>query len=302
VNTLRIIPIVLLAGFWTGCGDPIKDAQQIEELRVLGGRAEVEGDSDRATPAPGETASVSFLVADPGGVSPDTVWSLAVCVAVETNYGVPSCRDELIATAEQETLGTAIPTIDFVVPDEAALGDAESLAVLGVICDGGTASAEAFGEAGCGAGQVTQRVSMEVFVGGGDAENHNPDLADSALFVDDELWESALDCSMAEARSVSADGKEHRVTLELTEAARELQTRTLDDVSVESLQISHFATGGFLERRFSNVAPETSDFSQELTWSAPKEARQGDEVSFFFVVRDQRGGISWLTRTLCLEP
>lgn len=297
----RMISAGALASLLLGCGEPIKDAQNIQELRVLGARAEVEGDTERATPEAGEAASVTWLVADPSGALPETVWSLSVCVALETNYGVPICRDEPFAVAEQDTLGTAVPRIDFVVPDEETLGDAQNLAVLGVICDGGTADASAFGEAGCGSDQVTQRVSLAVFLGGGDAENHNPDLGTSELFVDDELWEEANDCASSDALIVPADGASHSLTLELTEDAREAETRRLDEVNVESLQISHFATAGSLERRFSNVPPDSQDFTQELNWTAPKQIDTADQVSFFFVVRDQRGGLSWLTRTLCLE-
>jgi hypothetical protein len=173
---------------------------------------------------------------------------------------------------------------------------------LGVICDGGTPGPDAFGEHGCAEGVVTQRVSLEVFLDSDSASNENPDLGPARLLLDGDLWQAdSQDCDEAGVLGVDADGAAHVIELELTEEAREPQDRFLDGVSVETLQISHFATAGLLERRFSSVSPDSDDFVQHLSWSAPSDEDGPDRVGFYFVVRDQRGGASWLTRTVCIE-
>ena len=57
--------IVVLAFASGACGDPLVSVERIASLRALAARVEVECDPDRATPLPGETATVRFLVAAP---------------------------------------------------------------------------------------------------------------------------------------------------------------------------------------------------------------------------------------------
>ena len=66
VDPRRLHPASLLAAILTiSCGDPLKLPQLIEHNRVLGARVEVQGEPERASPAPGESATVRWLVADP---------------------------------------------------------------------------------------------------------------------------------------------------------------------------------------------------------------------------------------------
>jgi hypothetical protein len=75
----------------------------------------------------------------------------------------------------------------------------------------------------------------------------------------------------------------------------------------ESLQISQFTTAGKLKSQFSFVeaTDENASTTVDVTWEAPEAAEVaagGTGVTFSFVVRDDRGGTDWTTRTLCVTP
>ena len=75
----------------------------------------------------------------------------------------------------------------------------------------------------------------------------------------------------------------------------------------ERLQISQFTTAGKLKSQFSFVesTDESATTTVDVTWDAPEAAEvpaAGVAVTFTFVVRDNRGGADWTTRTLCVTP
>lgn len=301
-----VMILTALAMLASACGDPIKDAQRIEELRVLGAQLEVDGDdTGSATPEPGVDATVTWLLAAPSGLPPETLWQMQVCVAADSRYGVPYCRDEPIAEVEQGALSNLAPSLSFTVPDNDVLDGASKLAVLAVFCDGGQLNpADNPTNSTCPGADTIQRASFDVFIGTEDSRNNNPDLSEATVELDGELWEPSPDgdCSADAVPMVPPDGREYSVTLNLTEAARETQPEVLDEVTKEALQISTLSTLGKLDRRFSDFAPDDTNLSMRVPWAAPGEISQTTPSTFYFVVRDGRGGTSWLTRTLCVEP
>lgn len=297
----------LLAGFAVGCGDPSKEAQRIEELRVLGAQAAVDGDPERATPAAGESASVEWLLADPSGMSPRIVWSMLACVAESNSSGIPFCRDEPLTTVEQSDPSDTPPSLTFTVPDADTLGDAKKVIVLATFCDGGTIELGTDLESTtCRGANTIQRASFDIPVtNDGAAPNHNPNLSDAALELDGEPWDSdpaVVDCESEDALRIRANGSEHQVSLALGEDVRETKPEELDLVEHESLQISHLSNLGVFERRFSSLESEDTDLTIEVPWQAPDELSSVAPAGLYFVVRDDRGGVAWLTRTLCIEP
>ena len=300
------LKVAVACALATGCGDPIKEAQRIEELRVLGARLEVAEAPERATPEPGETATVTWLLADPTALPPETVWSMRICIAEDSSYGLPLCRDEPFVSAEQADPSSSLPSLTFTVPDAQELAGSERLAVLAIFCDRGTLDiADDFLSSTCGGARTVQRANFDVFVAESDSSNGNPDLSDAALEFAGETWDAGMDtpdCDTGDLINVPANGAEHGVTLTLTEAARESQNREFDDVQRESLQISQLATLGEFERRFSGIEPEDNDLGIEVTWKAPGEISEPTIASFYFVIRDGRGGTSWLTRSACVRP
>jgi hypothetical protein len=81
----RFAPALLLAA---ACGDPLKAPALIEEPRVIGGKVEVDAASARAWPAPGEGATVRWLVGFPAARLPVTA-GLLVCPGRPQSMG---CR------------------------------------------------------------------------------------------------------------------------------------------------------------------------------------------------------------------
>lgn len=288
------------------CGDPLKEAQRIEELRVLGAQASIDGEANRATPAAGESVSVEWLLADPSGLPPQAIWHMTVCVAEPSSFGVPYCRDEPLTSVEQSDPSDTAPSIAFTVPDSDTLEDAQKLAVLAIFCDRGTIELGSDLESTTcrGAGTI-QKASFDVVLASDDTSNDNPDLADAVLELDGDPWEAgsaSIDCTSDDAPRLSADGHEHRVTLALGDGVREIKPPELDVVEPESLQISQLSTLGEFEDRFSSVEPDSNELTLDLPWKAPGELGASEPASFYFVVRDDRGGVSWLTRTLCIDP
>ncbi len=304
--TSSLLKTALFCTLATGCGDPIKEAQRIEELRVLGARLEVADAPERATPEPGETATATWLLADPTALPPNVIWSMRVCIAEDSSYGVPLCRDEAFDSAEQGEPSSAAPSLTFEVPSQDELAGSQRLAVLAVFCDGGTLDiADDFLRSTCKGAGVVQRASFDVFVAEADSHNSNPDVSGATLELDGEPWDGTPDspaCGSDDLMTLRADGSKHRVTLTLPEGARENRERELDDVQRESLQISQLATLGVFERRFSGITPEDDDLRIDVSWKAPGEVAEPTVASFYFVVRDDRGGTSWLTRSACVEP
>jgi hypothetical protein len=306
VNRSIFLATLLTCGA-VACGDPIKEAQRIEELRVLGARAAVDGDPERATPAAGESVSVEWLLADPSGLPPMTVWSMLACVAESNASGIPFCRDEPLSMALQSDLSDSVPSLTFTVPDADTLGDAKKLTVLAIFCDNGTVELGTdFESTTCRGAGTIQKASFDIPLSNDDqAPNLNPNLSDAALELDGEPWEpepAVIDCESEDAVRIRADGHEHQVTLRMGEGARETKPEQLDVVELESLQISHLSSLGAFDRRFSGVDSEATKLTIEVPWKAPGELSAAEPAGFYFVVRDDRGGASWLTRALCIDP
>src|SRR5688572_10849368 len=231
---------------------------------------------------------------------------MLVCVAESSAFGVPFCRDEPLTSVEQSEPSATAPSIAFTVPDAETLGDAKKLAVLAIFCDSGTVElGNDLESTTCSGAAIVQKASFDVILAGDETTNDNPNLADAVLEIDGEPWAAGsdtVDCSSDDAPRLPADGQEHQVTLAMGEDVREVKPAELDEVEAESLQISHLSTLGEFDHRFSGVEPEDTNLTVAVPWKAPGELDSATPASFYFVVRDDRGGVSWLARTLCIEP
>ncbi len=282
------------------CGDPLLDPQRIQGLRVLGARVEVEGSPLEARPAPGEAATVRFWVVDPDGPALPS-WALRVCVAEPTSYGAPICASPPFASAEQLLAGASEPTLDFQVPEGPELQGASHLAVWGVVCaDGRPAIGEDLEASACSDGAGV-RVSFDVTLRGDDG-NVNPDLASARVSLDGLMLEelpATVPCS--ELPPVAAGSGEHQLELQLGESVRE-RLPGAGSSGVETLLVSQFSTLGLLDRRFSELLPETSDLRVSVPWEAPAEVVEPTVGWFFLVLRDHRGGAGFIGRAVCVVP
>src|SRR6188768_3793123 len=108
---IRYWPLLLT---FAGCGDPIKRVELIEEPRVLGARAEVMGDPTRATPRPGETLQVRWLVAAPEG-DPVSGFALRACSTPRESRGLLRCDSPPFASEVSDAVSEN-PRFDFRLP------------------------------------------------------------------------------------------------------------------------------------------------------------------------------------------
>jgi hypothetical protein len=313
-NTTRTTMTKLLLGiaigvFLSGCGPTFDPASLIETTRVVGARIEVEGTPDRASPTPGETANVTWLVTSPD-VVPPLAWTFVACVP-GTSAGLDpvACLDAPLASFDGTS---APPRISIAVPSEAALGGATGVQVFGQICPG-PGSTPTFdaqtGVSGCTGGRGTT-VSIDIPLQVGADANHNP-VADRAFTFDGQTWPAltAGDDPCAVGPRVAAGTEDHVIGNTTDGTDREAYTIVLGDPPVptlarERLQISQFTTAGKLKSQFSfveatDVRPQTT---VDVTWDAPEtgEVPTGSVVTFTFVTRDERGGADWTTRALCV--
>jgi hypothetical protein len=289
-----ILSTAALALVISGCDDPLKRVDLVTEARVLGARVEVLGEPERASPAPGETATVRWLVADR---EPDRAlgWVFAVCEAAPPGGNLPACAGEPFATAMAAVPTPGEPRIEFAVPSDVT---SRALAVLGVVCPDSAPTFE--GDAfGCEGPDGTP-VSLDFELQTPERSNLNPVIEPEALRLDDAALPAGLDC--AALPSVTA-GSSHTLELALDETDRDdVAQPTSADPPKETLQVSNFTTAGTLDRTFSVFEASDARLATRVSWKAPKSAPDDGVVRFFFVVRDLRGGADWIERAVCVEP
>ncbi len=294
----------------SACDDPLKEPQRIEQNRVLGARVEALADSTRASLLPGESARIRWLVADPQPVR-RLGWAFGVCPAVMVSSGLPRCGGPVFAQAISSEPRPVEPSFELAVPPPESLGGFEQLVILGVICADGQPATPARGCAG--AGVESTLVDFYVSLASTGEPNHNPSLASAELSWDGAPWTAPPAELLAEASCTGAPSdvprvgrgsKGHAVRIILAESDREpLASANPLDPPRETLSLSHFATGGELERAYSILEPSSALAPVDVTWDAPATAlTEGSLVRFYFVVRDLRGGVDWTERVVCVEP
>jgi hypothetical protein len=105
---LTLLALWLLAAF--GCDDDLPRASEIKHMRVLGARTEVQSDSARSTPRPGEVASLTWSVAYPDPTQDDgELASLFLTCTAPTRFsGQPVCQELLDAAQGTTSLLTIL--------------------------------------------------------------------------------------------------------------------------------------------------------------------------------------------------
>ncbi|HVY30446.1 MAG TPA: hypothetical protein VHB79_28000 [Polyangiaceae bacterium] len=291
----RIATLLLGFGLW-GCDDPLKSVELIEEPRVLGARVEVTGAPETAAPAPGESATVSFLLASPQ-LSQSLGFALAACPAAGRNGSRSSCAGDVFATISSANGDAPEASLSFDVP--ADLDASGRLAILGIVCPDGSPSDDGTSCDGAAAGTPVQ---LELELAHDDDVNRNPELEADSIRFDDDTWPemAAVDGDCAGLGFVEvAAGSKHSLGIALDEADRDPLPRTSKlDPTRESLQLSHFATAGDLTRAFETIAWDSSELDRRVEWTAPAEAGL---VRFWLVLRDFRGGSAMASRAVCVQ-
>ncbi len=310
LSTLGLILVAL------GCDDAMMDRSLLEGPRVLGAKAEVEGDPSRAWVNPGDDVRVSWLVAEPESNS-EVSWSFTVCEAESTVRGLPYCADEPFVTISSEGVQAGAPSFSFTVPEAESLLGNEDLLVAGGFCFGSEIRARGPGDdpesLDCESGGELARATLHVGIIQGERGNANPSIEEAELRFAGEPWEPwpleadpSAGCNQApiELPRVAAGSTNHVIEATIPEKDRETLERDSSRAPAhEVYQLSHVVSAGELERPFSVIDDDAPDPRIELLWDAPKGASAGGSiVRFFFVARDLRGGADFGVRAVCVEP
>lgn len=268
----------------TACEDPLAPAQRLDEPRVLGVR--VTASDGSATPEPGSAAEFEVLIAGPEGAV-DARFGYELCEPEDSQRGVPFCASRAFA----EGTANAGAPVAFEVP-----AGAESLLLLGVACAEGEPALSADPlDWECSGRSTPLGVSFTALTAASDRTNDNPDLSAMRVSIDGDdvpVEETAIDAACDEGVVEAARGERH--SLELVVGARARET---EGGATETLQLSHFASEGLYERQWSFVDPDAGTRSR-LDWDAPEKT---GPVKHYLVVRDDRGGMSWTSFSLCVR-
>jgi hypothetical protein len=293
----RVLGAMIVLGL-VGCGDPLVDPQTVVGLRLLGARVSATDEPTRAHVDGGEDAELKWLVlAD----KTRTFNGLGRwCEAEPSAFGTPPCHDpfhEVEFTADSDS-PISLP---FTLPND--LKDDKWVHWIG-LCESGTPkwreNAQRFE---CSKGEVVSAV----YRGNTSASNQNPDLQDDELSLNGKAWPAPqVDVEPA----CGADGvpnvtAEDTATIRLRAKGADREELDNDDYAAatqESITYTHVTTWPSLERPYSALEGEATQFEVTFTNESNPPKSGGELVRFALVGRDGRGGSDWLERWFCLKP
>ncbi len=321
---LIVLPLVV------GCGEDLDPASLITKTRSIAARVRVIGEPERANPNPEESVSVEVRVVGPGPRQP-LQWLFIACIPADVGFGPPVCAgtesiiEPCIGCESDEGLITD-PIIEFEVPSESDLGDADSVVAFGAICaDGPVLSFEEFvaffeeGREGISACEDPDDEGSLLFVDiplqEGEPDNTQPTIAQVSLggspWTDFAPPEAGVDqCDDTPIPQLPPGTGPIAIGLTAEPGSRqEFTDPNTEELVCEELLISWLGTDGEFDESFGFIdeemctSPEDSNGSATVGWMPPEQAESGGTlVRFHFVLRDGRGGTDWTERALCIVP
>jgi hypothetical protein len=300
-----------------GCEDPLTDPAVIAGPRIVGARVGTEADPTVAEPTAGQAANIDWLLVsnDIGELSANVVW----CSAAPSVLGAPRCAGSPFA--EQTVTGSwGQPLrLAFELPADSPPGSAW-LAWIG-ICDPSAGSSKAQFDPATSSFRCADGDAISGFYRGfvpDGAPNRNPALADDLLWLDGALWPAPDPSGAAAPREACVDRglpslrSEQRSVLRLELGGDDREPLASEPGTYaahprESLVYTHLASHVGLERAFSSIDYDAERLDFEVAFELdPSELEgaptgpEGETVSFYLLVRDERGGVDWIRRDACL--
>jgi hypothetical protein len=318
-----LISLFLLSAL-AGCATALESTTEVTKPRVLGTVIRVQGDVGRATPAPGETVEVELVVADPG---PRTGRSFVfvVCAPADTQFDVGACESivagPFIGALPAENDPKPAPAFSFTVPDEATLGEATELRVLGGVCadgeidfafdpdafQGGATTANPCADQTKEGRLVTFAVALERTP---EDRNLIPQIA--TITLDEMPWtvvagedEPVEGCAGGLLPQLAHTPFALPIDMTLTDGSREafVNDRDPPEDEVEEPFVAFHTTAGDYKGAYSFF--DDTPNMPTLTWTMPPASTIPDTgllVRHWFVLRDGRGGSSFIERAVCIVP
>lgn len=268
LGTLSILTLVL--GFSAGCNDPLPSRALVDDLRVLGVRAEP------PEAAPGATITFDALVGDVEVPSRPFRRGWAICTPGVD--GVATCGDPGRVTA----LGTGLTAtwtvpagvLEDLSPEDAAIGR-EVYVVFGIELDGLDRSPEE-GEHDVAFKRVRISTNPE--------PNTNPLI--EALLVDGVSSESPL--------VVSEGARTDLLVLSTQDSRQEYLLH--GDLEQEEMRYTWLVTRGSIADPVTWADPGGVS---ETRWHVPR--RGSPDLMLWVVLRDGRGGTAWARQPVQLQ-
>jgi hypothetical protein len=283
-----------------GCSDGITRGWLVDRTRVLCARVEASADATRASIAPGEAATMTWLVAAPGAM-PALAWAYAACAPPTGNFAEVQCDDRPTLASGSGTASGELVAMPLAMPSQDALAGGAQILVLAAFCAGGapTLDAAAF-TATCDGGAEPLLASVLVDVAT-DGANRNPSpptgltVAGAPLPPDDRAADGAS-CDAAPSAPVVPAGQKVELGYAFQDADRE---------AGESLLLSLETTAGTLDHQYFALDPqEAAPKAIQDAWTAPSGADVGPGgrvVRFYAVLRDGRGGAGFDRFAVCVK-
>lgn len=305
VRFMNLIFVVL--GLLTACGDDFEPGYRVTDFRLLAVAA------DLPLAFPGETVKLTTLFHEPFGRPITWAWTTCPLPADTTLFGCLGRISELTSRGQAPPIVQGVGLSTFEVPIPADILDgvpavARANATVGVLtaaCPGelSTRPPETVGRGElpfrCVDAITREELTYDRFVVSvkrinlRTTERNALPVVSSVLF-DGQPWNEG------EVREVNAcdfdtntfddcKGEKHRIASVTPPNTAESGTTEAGAPFTESVVLWYYATEGAFE-----FALKTTD-EPETQWAARSTSR-GRTLDLWFVIRDDRGGVSWTTR------
>jgi len=276
---------LVLALFAAACSDDFDPSSRVSELRLLAVQA------DHPFALPGDDVHLTALAFDPE--ARPLTWAWGVCLEPSSSVALDCLRalsfDALTIAPDRTEHDLVVPETDagyvgvavVVCPGEIVRGDTQGVPLACVDVDGVRLPLSEF-ELGL------KRINVRE-----PSENENPAIAevlwDGAPWPEDEI---KLDACERTKNGACDAWTEHTVEVRAPGASEQSVDRDRNPVTEQAV-VQMYATGGEFEDDVRLVD------TAKTTWRARREDA-GGMITFWFVVRDDRGGVSWVTRRISI--
>lgn len=306
----RLLAGLALAAGLTACESDFSPASRVTDFRLIA----VQADAPYA--APGQTVKLSTLSHEPFGRK--VTWGWSTCV-LPKSATAPGCMDKIAEDAKTSgkppafEVGENRTTYETTIPADVLANlsrEGRTGALVGVLtvgCPGALSLADPASvppgglpfhcvEDGTGKELPYDRwvVSLKrVYVRETD-RNQNPPIGD--VLFDGATWgetevKEVTPCDGDDNAFDDCSGGEHEVTLRVASGAVESGTDESGSSFTERVVVQYYATEGTFE-----FDVRTAE-SPKTRWKARKQD-VGRTLTMWFVARDNRGGVSWTSRSV----
>jgi len=301
---------ILSLSLLTACGASFDPGYRVTSFRVLAVQA------DTPFAKPGDTVHLTSLSYDPQGRTVNWAWATCLNPSAST---VEGCLAKINADSGATGVspiaaeGPGLDRFSYTVPSDAldalpaAARPSALVGVLSVACPGDlsveTGAADLpFRCTDPSSGRVLggdeyvvglKRISVRAV-----DRNQNPSIAkitfDGADWPEGEVKAVTACDTDGNEYAKCADSTKHQIAAVVTPDSVESGTTEFGESFSEQVVVEYYATEGLFENAVRLAeSPETG-------WAARSAAR-GEELRIWFVVHDDRGGVTWLERSVRVE-